>query len=459
MELLFFYYECLYLDATVLEVLQDLSAKGWEGVDIGNDEGSFAREKALEYFRSLFRNSVSHQKLFGVRCYGQSKSYSFFSCHFILGASPFLKSNNFYIFVNLICAVMEKSAGIPTIYDVAREAGVARATVDRVIYNRGGVSDKTVLKVRETIEKLGYTTNPIASRLASKKRLTISCLIPHFEPGEYWAVAYHGFVEGVRSAKNYDITLDMHLFDPDDIASFEEESRKILEAAPAGVITNVVFADAVKSFAASLDEAGIPYAFVDQKIDGLNYRVYYGADPREAGALGAYLLTHRMDVKELAMIRLIRDPRQMADPNRVRREGFLDYVAEHFPACKVHTVFIHPDDPVETRGILKSFFDAHPGVKHITMANSRIHLLAPYLREFPDPERHVVGFDDLQKNLESLREGLVEYLVTRNIPMQSYYTISRLAESIVGNGQVKKDNYMHMDILHRLNCNDYEFKV
>jgi len=26
----------------------------------------------------------------------------------------------------------------PTIYDVAREAGVARATVDRVIYRRGG---------------------------------------------------------------------------------------------------------------------------------------------------------------------------------------------------------------------------------------------------------------------------------------------------------------------------------
>ena len=355
---------------------------------------------------------------------------------------------------------MDTTSQTPTIYDVAREAGVARATVDRVIYNRGGVSEKTVRRVRETIQRLGYSANPIASRLASKKKLTMAVLIPRFEPGEYWSVAYDGFIQGVKSAKHYDITLDMHLFDPDDIDSFRLESQKVLDSHPSGVVTNVVFADAIRDFAAKLEAAGIPYGFVDQKIDGLGYKVYFGADPRAAGALGAFLLTHRMDVKEIAMIRLIRDPRQLSDPNRVRREGFLDYISEHFPKCKVHTVFIHPDDEKETEGILKSFFDAHPGVKHITMANSRIHLISHFLRKYPDPERHVVGFDDLSGNIDALREGLVEYLVTRNIPMQSYYTITRLAESIVGDsGSVKRDNYMHMDILHRLNYKDYEFKA
>lgn len=355
---------------------------------------------------------------------------------------------------------MEKTAGIPTIYDVAREAGVSRATVDRVIYKRGGVSDKTVFRVKETIARLGYTTNPLASRLASKKELTISVLIPRFVPGEYWSVAYDGFVEGARSAKNYDIALDMHLYDPDSIESFREESEQILANKPSGVIVNVVFIDEVKRFAGRLDAAGIPYAFVDQKIDGLNYKVYYGANPREAGILGAYLLTHRMDVREIAMIRIIRDARQQAEPNRVRRNGFLDYISEHYPWCKVHTVFIHPDKPEETEGILESFFRAHPKTKHVTMLNSRIFLIANYLRTHPDPERHVVGFDDLEMNLEALREGLVEYLVTRNIPMQSYFTLVRFAEAIVGSGaDVNKDNYMHMDILHRLNCRDYEFKV
>ena len=46
---------------------------------------------------------------------------------------------------------------IPTIYDVAREAGVARATADRVIYKRGGVAEATIKKVNEVLTKVSWT--------------------------------------------------------------------------------------------------------------------------------------------------------------------------------------------------------------------------------------------------------------------------------------------------------------
>ena len=347
----------------------------------------------------------------------------------------------------------------PTIYDVAREAGVARATVDRVIYKRGGVSAKTAEKVSKVIERLGYSANPNASMLASKRKMTIACLIPEFEEGEYWSVAYKGFLDGAKSIRNYDVKTDIHLFNPNDSESFRKESEIILESKPAGVIFNVVFADAVREFAAKLDEAGIPYAFVDRKIDDLNYTVYFGADPREAGTLGAFLLTHRMDVKDIAMVRLIRDSKHKSDPNKVRREGFINYISENLPQCRIHTIFIPPHDAQETYAILDRFFTENPHVKHITMPNSRIHLMSEYLRCNPVEGRHVVGFDDLDKNIEALNEGLVEYLVTRHIPMQSYYTISRLATAVIsGKVPEKRDNLMHMDILHRLNSKHYTFR-
>ena len=93
----------------------------------------------------------------------------------------------------------------PTIYDVAREAGVARATVDRVIYKRGGVSAATEEKVNRVIEKLGYSANPNASMLASRRKLTITCLIPEFEKGDYWDIAYKGFIDGAKSISSADI--------------------------------------------------------------------------------------------------------------------------------------------------------------------------------------------------------------------------------------------------------------
>ena len=67
--------------------------------------------------------------------------------------------------------------------------------------------------------------------------------------GDYWDVAYKGFIDGAKSIKNYDVSTDIHLFDPNDIKSFRRESEKILQSNPAGVIPNVVFADAVKEFA------------------------------------------------------------------------------------------------------------------------------------------------------------------------------------------------------------------
>lgn len=347
----------------------------------------------------------------------------------------------------------------PTIYDVAREAGVSRATVDRVIYKRGGVSTATEEKVNRVIEKLGYSANPNASMLASRRKLTITCLIPEFEKGDYWDVAYKGFIDGAKSIKNYDVSTDIHLFNPDDIESFRKESEIILRSNPAGVIMNVVFADEVKAFAEKMDKAGIPYAFVDRKIDDLNYTVYFGADPHEAGQLGAYLLTHRMEVNDIALIRILRDSRQMSDPNKVRREGFLEYIRQNAPHCRIHTIFIPPHNPQEAYSILEEFFKAHPEVKHITMPNSRIHLMSEYLRRNPMADRHVVGFDDLDKNIEALNEGLVEYLVTRHIPMQSYYTISNLASAVIsGKAPTERDNLMHMDILHRLNSKHYSFK-
>jgi len=348
----------------------------------------------------------------------------------------------------------------PTIYDVARAAGVARATVDRVIYNRGGVSPKTVEKVRKVIDDLGYVANPNASRLASKRNFTIAILIPEFKAGDYWSVAYDGFIEGAKSIKTYDIRTDIYLFDQNNVNSFIEQSEKIIASQPSGVITNVVFADAVKDFATRLDVAKIPYAFVDQKIDGLNYAVYFGTDPYEAGRLGAYLLTHRMEVRDIALVRLIRDSRQKADPNKPKRDGFIDYVQEYYPECRIHSVFIHPGDPEETYSILDAFFRSHPDVKFVVMANSRVHLLGNYLKANPDPERHVVGFDDLEANIELVKEGLVEYLVTRNIPMQSYNTISYLSRSVISQrAPAQRDNYMHNDILAKMNCKDYEFKV
>jgi DNA-binding LacI/PurR family transcriptional regulator len=87
----------------------------------------------------------------------------------------------------------------PTIFDVARLAGVSRGTVDRVVYGRGRVSAETKERVRKAIEQLGYVPNPNASSLASKKEYRFACLIPSYNEGDYWEEIYKGFIEAAES--------------------------------------------------------------------------------------------------------------------------------------------------------------------------------------------------------------------------------------------------------------------
>lgn len=343
-----------------------------------------------------------------------------------------------------------------TIFDVARHAGVSRGTVDRVVYGRGRVSQATIEKVQRAIEALGYKANPNASQLASKREYTFYTLTPQFKAGEYWAVIDQGFAEAAKSLSMNNIRIKRLYYNQTDVASLNECFETILAEKPSGVIMNVVFKEAVAEFAAQLNEQGVPFAFIDNKIDQCDYMLYYGVDAYQSGMLGAFLLTTRLDVREILLVRLIRDAKHKADPNALRRHGFLDYIEENLPDCVVHTLFIHPDSAERTYAALEEFFDAHPTVKHIAMTNSRVYLIGEYLRRNPDAERSVVGFDDLERNLECLRNGEVEYLVTRHIPMQSFNALMIFVECVTkGTLPNHRNNYVHMDILHRRNMDHY----
>jgi DNA-binding LacI/PurR family transcriptional regulator len=72
---------------------------------------------------------------------------------------------------------MAKSAR-PTIYDVARLAGVSTATVSRSLNRTGQIAEATQRSIDEAIRQLGYHPNTIARSLVTKSTQTIALLLP-----------------------------------------------------------------------------------------------------------------------------------------------------------------------------------------------------------------------------------------------------------------------------------------
>lgn len=66
----------------------------------------------------------------------------------------------------------------PTTKDLARAAGVSRATVDRVLNGRSGVKARTVARVMQAIEDLGFVRNISAANLAKGRTYRFLFVLP-----------------------------------------------------------------------------------------------------------------------------------------------------------------------------------------------------------------------------------------------------------------------------------------
>lgn len=73
--------------------------------------------------------------------------------------------------------VPTRSSGSPTIYDVARAAGVAPSTVSRAFARPGRVNAETAARIRAVADELGYRANPIARALSTQKTHIIALMV------------------------------------------------------------------------------------------------------------------------------------------------------------------------------------------------------------------------------------------------------------------------------------------
>jgi DNA-binding LacI/PurR family transcriptional regulator len=97
-----------------------------------------------------------------------------------------------------------EASGVPTMFDVARRAGVSHQTVSRVLNDLTGVAASTRLRVEQAIAELNYTPSPTARAMARRRSGSIGLILagrPDFGPSN----AALGFNEAAHEA-GYTVT-------------------------------------------------------------------------------------------------------------------------------------------------------------------------------------------------------------------------------------------------------------
>lgn len=156
-----------------------------------------------------------------------------------------------------------------TIYDIAKQSGVSRATVSRVINNSGYVKEETREKVLKAIKELNYTPSAIARSLSTNKTNTIGVVVPEINDPFFGEI-----IKGIsQAAEKYD--LNIILFDTADSIEKEIKALKLLrQQRIEGIMITPTYTEQKfnSEYLKTIQNSGIPIILMDGhiKYDGFS---------------------------------------------------------------------------------------------------------------------------------------------------------------------------------------------
>ena len=149
------------------------------------------------------------------------------------------------------------------IKDIAQLAGVSAGTVDRILHNRGNVSEKSRKAVEKVLAEVGYKYNIHTSAISFRKVVKIFITIPTVSTGEYWGTVKDGIEHALEEFSDISIDCTYSFYNQFDVYSCRQAFEIIPDEKPDAVIIGQTFAEETQILCTKLDESGIPYVFVD----------------------------------------------------------------------------------------------------------------------------------------------------------------------------------------------------
>ncbi len=343
-----------------------------------------------------------------------------------------------------------------TIKDIAQMAGVSAGTVDRVLHNRGDVSQKSKEKVQKVLDEINYQPNVFAIGLAAKKKYTITCMIPYYVEHDYWHSVATGIERARQELRPFNVSVDYLHYKHGDRKSYQDACQKIEKSNTDALLLAPNFREDTLSMLAYLKDKNIPFAFIDFDIEEAKALKYIGQDSYKSGYIAAKILMRNYQQGQELILFLNNNKDNPAEIQMKRRlEGFMKYISEEHKDIAIHEVILNKNNPEKNNEILSDFFRKYPKATLGAVFNSRVYQVGHYLREKGQNMTGLIGYDLLRNNTELLKSGEVTYLIGQRPGLQGYCGVKTLCDNIVFKKSVEPLKYMPIDILIKENIDFY----
>lgn len=318
-----------------------------------------------------------------------------------------------------------------TIKEIADMAGVHRATVDKVLHDRPGVSDEVRQQIKEIIREVGYTPNPAGRALQKQRKVYHFAAI--FCDVDATPFLSQGIRQGLRQHDNFNIEFSYHT------TAFHDADRqsKLIDQAVRdgvdGIILSPINSDLVRSAIDRAAEQGIPVITTDSDIDNCRRLCYVGLDGKRASRVAGRLMGQFLGGRgDLAIISSSIDTENNNYFVAMREQGFAQFIAETYPDIRVTSRIESFEDPQVTYQKTTALLKEQPELKGIYITCGGVAEVGRALQESGRAgEIRVLCFEDYPEILDLIRKDVVDITIASNLIRQGELPIHLLMNKLV----------------------------
>lgn len=301
----------------------------------------------------------------------------------------------------------------PTTSDLAREAGVSLATVDRVLNGRPGVRAVTIERVQQAIEKLRFVRDVGAANLAKQRTYRLVFVLPGGE-GQFHYSLREAVLESAQSAIGERTEVQLRHFPLHDPHKLVIVLNELESDAIDGVAILAPETPHVRDAIRRLKKAGVAVVALVSDLPSTNRDHFVGIDNVAAGntagvLMGRFLTRNPCKVLVLASSMQSRDSAE-------RRLGFDEIIADQFKHINVLPSMEGHEDADRIEQLLTQALKQHPDVQGIYSLASGNKTVSRILRETKQAKDIVVIAHELTPhNRRALQDGTFDVVITQNV--------------------------------------------
>ena len=336
-----------------------------------------------------------------------------------------------------------------TIKKIAEQAGVSIGTVDRVIHNRGRVSQKTKKKILTILKREGYRRNIVASQLSNSRKTLLSVLMPHPEQNDnFWKMIEEGIREANEKLSYFKLDTRFYFFDRYDSQSYKKQFHKALEEKPSGLLIAPILAADTMEFREMIP-SHTKVVFFNADLPEFPRLSSIGQDSYDSGKTAGRLMDLLTGGKgSIAVIEVRPEDYHI----NTRAAGFRDYIKEH-GSMEIFSYIMPPENlENEFENTVHQIMENHTGLSGLFVPNSSVHFFA---ERMPETVK-VIGFDQVEANTRLLKEGRIDFLINQQPRKQGELALEYLIKSTILQEEIPLDVKLPIEILCLENINSYE---